>query len=145
MKIFKSAGLLENNWKLFFKVDRMALSLGWHVLTIFVCGSLHSRVRLRSKSFLYIFSTCFIVIFNSFSWITRSISSFKHGFAAQQLVCFLWTYKSQLNKLSFGHIFWNMWWMGIWGAITAQKKKFYIKDFFIFCAVYLEISDNLQV
>ena len=49
------------------------LSLECHVVTIIVCGSLFSRIRSRSNSFLSIFATCFIVFLNSFSWKRHSI------------------------------------------------------------------------
>ena len=74
LKIFDSLGSLEIKWKLCFKIDGIALSLGCHVLTNVVCGSLFSRIRSRNNSFLSIFATCFIVFFNSFSWKPRSIN-----------------------------------------------------------------------
>ena len=70
LKIFDSLGSLEIKVKLFFKIDVIALSLGCHVLTNIVCGSLFSRVWSRNNSFLFHY---FIAFFNSFSWKPCSI------------------------------------------------------------------------
>ena len=72
-----SLGWLEIKWKLFFKTDGIALSLGCHALTNTVCRFLFFRIRSRNHSFLSTIVTCFIVFLNSFSWKPRSIT-FSH-------------------------------------------------------------------
>ena len=55
LKIFDSFGSLEIKWKLVFEIDGIALSMGCHVRTNIVCGSLFSRahrVTIRFYPFL---------------------------------------------------------------------------------------------
>ena len=91
---------LKIKWKLFIKIDRITLSLGCHVLTNIVSGSLFSWIRSRNNSFLSIFSNCFIVVFNSFAWSPRSINFYTRFY------CLIFeNIYVPIKKLSFEYIF----------------------------------------
>ena len=74
LNMFENSGSLEIKWKLFFKIDKIALSLVCYVLTSIVCGSLFFRVWSRNNSFLFMLATDFVVFFHSFSWKPRSMN-----------------------------------------------------------------------